>query len=291
MHVQGNVHLLATAAGNVTVQVGEEGILFVDTAEPAQEVLSVTRQLSHGPIRWIINTHLHADHTGANETFSRAGIATPQNQFGSGRNFPGVLAAGATIVAHESVLNRMAVAGEDSRPQGAWPTLTYFGDGRELFFNDEAIQISHVPRAHTGGDSIVYFRRSDVLATGDIFNTISFPVIDLKSDGTIDGVIAGLNRALDIAIPKDKQEGGTFVIPGHGRVSDEADVVQYRNMVTIIRDRVREMKARGMTLEQVKAARPTSGYDRRWATPTWTADMFVEAVYRTVLQARGVSLQ
>jgi glyoxylase-like metal-dependent hydrolase (beta-lactamase superfamily II) len=281
--------VLATASGNVAVQVGDEGMLFVDTAEPAQDVLSAARRLSEKPIRWIVNTHFHPDHTGANETFSRAGRATPQNQFGSGRNFPGVLAAGATIVAHEAVLNRMAAAGEDARPQSAWPTLTYFGAGRELFFNGEGIEIIHVPRAHTDGDSLVYFRRSDVVATGDIFSTIGFPRIDLKSGGTIDGVIAGLNRVLDIAIPKDKQEGGTFVIPGHGRVSDEADVVQYRNMVTIIRDRVREMKGRGMTLEQVKAARPTAGYDRRWATPVWTADMFVEAVYQTVLSASATT--
>jgi glyoxylase-like metal-dependent hydrolase (beta-lactamase superfamily II) len=162
------------------------------------------------------------------------------------------------------------------------PTLTYFGAGRELFFDNEAIQIFHAPEAHTDGDSIVYFRRSDVLCTGDIFNTTSFPIIDLNAGGTIDGVIAGLNQILDIAIPKEKQEGGTYVIPGHGRVSDEADVVQYRNMVTIIRDRVREMKQRGMTLEQVKAAHPTAGYDRRWSTSAWTAEMFVDAIYRTL---------
>lgn len=203
----------------------------------------------------------------------------------SGRNFPGTLPAGATIVAHENVLNRMsAPTGERApAPQRAWPVATYFGEGRELFFNGEAVQVFHQPRAHTDGDSIAYFRYSDVVSTGDIFVTTSYPVIDVKAGGTINGVIEGLNRIIDITIPKEKQEGGTYVVSGHGRVTDEADVVYYRNMVTIIRDRIRDMINKGMTLEQFKAARPTAGYDRRWATPSWTADQFVEAAYRTLV--------
>jgi glyoxylase-like metal-dependent hydrolase (beta-lactamase superfamily II) len=284
LHVQGNVYMLATAAGNIAVQIGEEGVLLVDTstAASAPEVLAAVRKVSDKTIRWIVNTGVDPDHTGGNAAIAKAGSATPQNQFGSGRNFPGVLAAPATIVAHEAVLTRMVAQGKDKQPQAGWPTMTYFGEGRDMFFNDEAIQIVHEPQAHADGDSIVYFRRSDVLCAGEIFNTTSFPVIDVKAGGTINGVIAGLNHILDITIPKDKQEGGTFVIPGHGRLTDEADVAQYRTMVTIIRDRIRDMKAHGMALEQVKAAKPTSGFDRRWSTPTWTADMFVEAVYVTL---------
>ena len=286
LRIQGNVYLLASAAGNVTVQTGPEGVLLVDTSVAAMSdaVLAAVRKLSDQPIRWIINTHVHQDHTGGNATLSKAGIGTPQNQFGSGRAFPGSLPSGATIVAHESLLSRMsAPTGEvPPAPQAAWPVATYFGEGRELFFNGEAIQIVHAPNAHTDGDSIVYFRQSDVVSTGDVYVTTTYPVIDLKTGGTINGVIAGLNRVIDITIPRDKQEAGTYVIPGHGRGADEADVVTYRNMVTIIRDRVQNMRNKGMTLEQVKSAKPAYDYDRRWATPAWTADMFVEAVYRTL---------
>ena len=283
--VQGNVYLLATPS-NVVVQIGDEGVLLVDTgaASVTDDILAAVRTLSDKPIRWIINTHVHPDHTGGNAVLGKAGRATPQNQFGSGRAFPGSLPSGATIVAHESLLTRMsAPTGETPpAPQAAWPVATYFGAGRELFFNGEAIQIFHAPRGHTDGDSIVYFRHSDVVATGDIFNTTSYPVIDLNTGGTINGVIAGLNHLLDIVIPKEKQEGGTYVIPGHGRVSDEGDLVQYRDMVTIIRDRIQAMVTRGMTLDQVKAAHPTAGYDRRWSAPGWTSDMFVDAAYRTL---------
>lgn len=284
--VQGSVYVFATPAGNAVAQVGDEGVLLVDTAteEMAQAIIGAIRRLSDKPIRWIVNTSADADHTGGNETLSKAGAGMPQNQFGSGRNFPGSLLSGAVVVAHETVLARMSGIEGDRppTPQGAWPVGTYLGEGRDMFFNGEAIQITYAPRAHTDGDSIVFFRHSDVVCTGDIFNMDGYPVIDLKTGGTINGVIAGLNRVLDIAIPRDKQEGGTFVVPGHGRVGDEADVVQYRNMVTIIRDRIQDMMKRGMTLEQIKAARPTSGYDARWSTPAWTSDMFVEAAYRTL---------
>ena len=140
----------------------------------------------------------------------------------------------------------------------------------------------HQPDAHTDGDSIVVFRHSEVVSTGDVFSTTSYPVLDLKTGGTIAGIIDALNNILDITFPREKEEGGTYVIPGHGRITDEADVVSYRNMVTIIRDRVQDLKKKGMTVEQVKAAKPTADYDRRWATPSWTADMFVDAVYRTL---------
>jgi len=144
------------------------------------------------------------------------------------------------------------------------------------------------PAAHTNGDSLVFFRRSDVIATGDIFNMNSFPVVNVDKGGNIQGVIKALNVVLDITIPKHEQEGGTYVIPGHGRLTDEHDVLEYRDMVTIIRDRVQNMIKKGMTLEQVKAAKPTLEYDGRYGSTTgpWTTDMFVEAVFKSLSSAK-----
>ena len=187
---------------------------------------------------------------------------------------------GSTIISHQNVLNRMsAPSGKQSPvPASFWPTDTYFAGDREVFFNGEAVQMIHQPAAHTDGDSIVYFRRSDVVVSGDIFVTTTFPVIDLASGGTIQGEIDGLNKILDLTIPEHEQEGGTYVIPGHGRICDEADVVEYRDMATIIRDRIRGQKKKGMTLDQVKASKPARDFDARYGDAT----AFVEAVYRTL---------
>ena len=160
-------------------------------------------------------------------------------------------------------------------PFAAWPTETFFSDDKELFFNNEAIQLFYQSAAHTDGDVVAFFRRSDVVSTGDLFVTDGYPSIDRVRGGSIQGVIDGLNRIIDIAIPKDKEEGGTYVIPGHGRLCDEADVVEYRDMVTIVRDRIRDLIRKGMMLAQVKAARPTLDYDGRYGSP----DAFIEAVY------------
>jgi glyoxylase-like metal-dependent hydrolase (beta-lactamase superfamily II) len=169
-------------------------------------------------------------------------------------------------------------------PPNAWPTETYYAAFRDLYFNDEGIQMIHIPNAITDGDSLVYFRRSDVIAAGDIFMTTTYPVIDVKTGGTIDGVIAGLNRLLDLCIVKEKQEGGTMVIPGHGRISDEADVLEYRDMLVIIRDRVQDAIKKGRTLQQVQAAGLTKDYDGRYGATggPWTTAMFIEAVYQTL---------
>ncbi|MBI2828623.1 MAG: MBL fold metallo-hydrolase [Acidobacteria bacterium] len=284
--VQGNVYVLAADGANITVQVGRDGILLVDasTGQMNDDILAAIRGLSNQPIRWVINTHVHGDHTGGNEAIFRAGSAMPQNRIGSGLNFPGSLPSGAVIVSNETVLLRMSgvTGGQPLAPQAAWPTLTYIGQGRELYVNGEPIQVLHQPNAHTDGDSLVVFRHSDVVSTGDVFSTISYPVIDLETGGSINGMIDALNGVLGVTFPAEKQEGGTYVIPGHGRIADEADVVAYRNMVTVIRDRIQDLKDKGMTLEQVKAVKPTLDYDRRWATASWTGDMFVEAVYRTL---------
>jgi len=285
--VQGQVYMLVGAGGNTTVQVGPEGVLIVDTqfAALSDRILAAIRTLSDKPISYILNTHVHPDHVGGNAPLARAGRTI------AGGNVVGNLGddAGATaaVVAHASVLARLSAAppaGQEPVPTAALPTDTYFTESKEIFFNGEAIQLLYQPAAHTDGDSLVFFRRSDVVSTGDIFVTTGYPIVDLAGGGSINGIIDGLNRILDLTIPGDKQEGGTMVIPGHGRLCDEADVVEYRDMVTIVRDRVQDLVRKGMTLAQVQAARPTRDYDRRYGATSgfWTTEMFVEAVYRSL---------
>jgi len=273
--------LVGGGGGNITVQAGDEGVLLVDTSveQLSDNVLKAIRSVSTKPIRYIINTHVHADHVGGNAPIAKQGAMIEGGNMGQPYR-------GAAILAHENVLHRMsAPTGQQAPfPTEAWPTDTYFTKKKELFFNGEAILILHQPSAHTDGDSIVFFRRSDVLSAGDLFVTTTYPVIDLERGGTIQGVIAALNNILDIAIPKDKQEGGTYVIPGHGRLSDEADVLEYRDMLTIIRDRIQDLVKKGSTLEQVKTARPTLDYDGRYGATagSWTTAKFIEAVYRNL---------
>jgi glyoxylase-like metal-dependent hydrolase (beta-lactamase superfamily II) len=281
LHVQGKVHMITGAGGNIIVQAGEEGILVIDTgtAPRGADVLAAIRRISDKPIRLVINTHVHDDHTGGNELIAAAGRSLSGNAPGNS----GLGLDTAHVLAHENVLKRMsAPSGEPSpRPFGTWPTDTFFGEDKEIFFNDEAIQLIHQP-GHTDGDVLVFFRRSDVVASGDLFTTMTYPVVDTQRGGTAQGVIDGLNRLLDITIPQDKEEGGTYVVPGHGRIADEADVVEYRDMVTIVRDRIQDLVAKGKTLAEIKAARPTADYDGRYGATTgpWTTEMFIEAVYR-----------
>jgi cyclase len=280
--IQGNCYLIIGAGGNTTVQVGKDGVLVVDTqfAPVAPKLLAEIKKLNTGPLRYIINTHLHGDHVGGNEALSKAGATIV------GGNFAGQLgaddAASAAIIAHENALSRMS-SQTPKLPFPALPNNTYFTDTKEVYFNGEAVQLYHPKAAHTDTDTIVFFRKSDVVCTGDIFVPGGYPFVDAANGGSINGICDALNYILDLTIPAEKQEGGTLVVPGHGRICDEADVVEYRDMVTIVRDRIRDMASKNMTLEQVKAAKPTRDYDPLYA-PMGGAqvDRFVEGAFKTI---------
>jgi cyclase len=286
--VQGSVSVITGAGANVVVQVGDIGVVVVDTglSQNSENLLAAIRNVSPKPIRYIINTHMHPDHTGGNERLAGSGVPL------SGRGVA-VVGAGAgaraEIIAQEQVLTRMSTpsGSETATPVGFWPTSTYSQAQKTFFTNGEGIQILHAASAHTDGDSLVFFRRSDVIAAGDVYSTVSYPMIDAARGGSINGVIAGLNQLLALAIPGEKTEGGTMIVPGHGRISDAADLVEYRDMVTIIRDRVQGMVTKKLTLDQVKARNPTMEYDGEYANaPGWSKDQFVEAVYRGLTRSK-----
>lgn len=277
--VQGNVYLIAGAGGNIAVQTGDDGVLVVDTGLPenAERVLAAIRSLSDKPIRFIVNTHVHPDHMGGNETIGAAGFNEGfRDRLRSEPIIP--------IIAHESMLHRLSGVIEDpiEMPFRAWPLDTYHVDQFDMYFNGESIQLRYQPNAHTDGDSIVYFRRSDVIATGDIYLTTSYPYIDVARGGSLQGIIDALNELLDLMIPDRNEEGGTLAISGHGAISDEYEVVNYRDMLTIIRDRIVAYIEMGMTLEQVKVVQPTFDYDGRYGidTPFWSTEQFIETIYR-----------
>jgi cyclase len=286
--VQGNVYMLVGDGANITAQVGDQGVLLVDTglAKMSANLLAAVRSLSDKPVRYIIDTNDDPDHVGGNESIAKAGSTI------TGGNVVGDIGASAgdtaTVIAFQSILDRMSMpqGNQSAIPQSEWPTDTYTVPQKSFWFNGESIRVFHQPGL-TDGDSMVYFRHSDVVSTGDIFRTDSYPVIDLKRGGSVQAIIAGLNRLLDLTVPADdksKDEGGTMVIPGHGRLCDQADVVVYQEMVTIIRDRIQDMVNKGMTLEQVQAAKPTMDYDPIYGTNKgpWTTEIFVEAVYRSL---------
>ena len=231
-------------------------------------------------MRYILNTSATPEHTGGNIALAEGNLASSEEAAERGDV--------AAIVAHENVLFAMsAPEGEPgSAPPEAWPTGTFYGDMHKMtsYFNGEGVVAYHEPAANTDGDSIVFFRHSEVISAGDIFSTVSYPRIDLDRGGSVQGVIDGLNHILDLAIAEYRSQGGTWVIPGRGRLSDTADVASYRNMVTIIRDRVQSLIDQGMGLEEVRAARPTLDFDPRYGTDSgdWTTQMFVEAIYRSL---------
>lgn len=278
--VQGQVHVITGFGGNVTVLVGPEGVMLVDAGrlDAADRLIAAVRALTPLPIHYILNTNADSDHVGGNAAVAKAGRPAPGSNQSAYREAP--------IYAHENVLNRLSASNGPTPALDVsfWPTVTFFTQKRTLFFNSEPIELLWQKAAHSDGDLFVFFRRSDVLSAGDVLSTETFPVIDLARGGSIQGEIDALNRIIDITIPRMNEMDGTRVVPGHGRICNEADVVEYRDMVTIVRDRVQLLVEQGKTLEQVQAARPAYEYEPLYgaAGGSWTTPMFVEAVYRSL---------
>jgi glyoxylase-like metal-dependent hydrolase (beta-lactamase superfamily II) len=286
VEIRTNVFLIAGAGGNIGVQVGDDGVVVVDAGSAVSigAAIAAIKRITPKPIRYIIDTGPDADHVGGNQALSQAG----ESLFGTARlggQRQEFMAPVASILATEGVLQRMTAASGSTPayPAGAWPTETFHYPRKYMYLNGEAIEVLHQPAAHTDSDAFVFFRRSDVIAAGDVIDTRQFPVIDVDRGGSIQGEIAALNRLADLAVPSVpivSREAGTIVIPGHGRLCDQFDVVEYRDMVTIVRDRVRGLVDAGRSLDDVKAARPAHGYAGRYGN----ADVFVEAVYRSLVK-------
>jgi len=294
-----NFYVIAGAGGNIVLQLGPEGVILVDSGstETSDRVLATIRRLTPLPIRYIINTSMDADHVGGNDRLARSGLSI----------LPGAVAAGAglnddlvsnsgraSVLAHENVLTRMsAPTGQQSPvPSGLWPTKTFAFRLYSMYLNGEGIQVIHQPAAHTDGDTIVFFRRGDVIATGDIIDTTRWPVIDIKRGGTVQGELDALNRLMDLSIlnlPLQWHPDRTFLVPGHGHVYDKLDLLEYRDAVTVVRDRVQDLIDEGKTLAQVKAADPTLGYRSQYGADKgeWTTDMFVETIYNELAAKKG----
>jgi len=286
LKVQGQVYLIAGAGGNIVAQVGDQSVLLVDTGyeQMAPKVLAAVRKLSDKPLRTIINTTLMDSHTGANALLVKEGRQIDNTGPGLGGR-PNE----ADLIGHARLSAIMTEIGRDKISADRRPPSTYPGRQKDLSSNDEPVIVLAVPNAVTGGDSMVWFRKSDVIATGEIMNMASFPFIDVAHGGTINGILDGLNTVLEITVPKHNQEGGTMVIPGYGRIGDEHDVLEYRDMLTIIRDRVQNSIKKGMTLQQIKALKPSVTYEyepRFNRDPAWTAEMFVEAIYKNLSVAK-----
>jgi len=274
--------------GNTSVYLTDDGILLVDTglASMSKKVLSAIETISRRPLRYIINTTEREDHTGGNETIAATGEIIPFREPDYTAGPQGALdIKKASVISYLSVLHRMsAPTGQAApRPEAAWPDNTYSTPQKRLFFNDEPVVIVHQP-ANTDGNSIILFRKSDVVSVGDMLDLTGYPTIDLEAGGSIQAMVEALNRLIDVVVPEANAAGGTKVIPGHGRISDHAEVAYYRDMTTIVRDRIQDLIKKGMTLEQVKAARPTRDWDARYGKDTgvWTTNMFVEAAYRSL---------
>jgi glyoxylase-like metal-dependent hydrolase (beta-lactamase superfamily II) len=287
LEVRPSFFVIAGAGANVGVQLGEDGLVVVDagSAADAPAVLVAIKGISPRPIRYVIDTGPDTDHVGGNEALSKAGEKLFADSTLGGGPSTGADRV-APIIAAEGVVRHMATS-----PAGGWPTEVFHYSRKSMYLNGEAIEVLHQPAAHTDSDVFAFFRRSDVVMAGDVLDTRQFPVIDVERGGSIQGEIAALNRLVDLAVPSTPvvtREAGTVVVPGHGRLCDTYDVVEYRDMVTIIRDRVRDLMKAGRSLADVKAAQPAKGYMGRYGNPggTWTTDRFVEAVYRSLAREK-----
>ena len=292
LQVRKAVYMLVGGGANVSVAIGDEGVVMVDTgsAGNAAKLQNAVRRLTRKPLRYLINTAPDLDKVGGNGEMVKwaGGTNGPQAAAGgqglgqNGRS-PNV---GTAFVAHEAAYNRMIAGGNGltALTGEALPDSTFFTPRKDVWVNDEAIQMFFEPNAHTDGDLIVFFRGSEVVHAGEMFRTDQFPLVDLTRGGSINGIIGGLNHLLEIAVPQRNQMGGTRIVPAYGRISNEADVLEYRDMVTIIRDRVQVLIDKKATLAQVKAAGAALEYQQYGRNPRWTTDMFVEAVYNSLVK-------
>jgi glyoxylase-like metal-dependent hydrolase (beta-lactamase superfamily II) len=287
--VQGNIWMIDGAGGNITVSAGQQGVMLVDTGTAAMsdKVIKAIESVAKGrPLRYIVNTTHRDEFTGGNAKIAATGEIVPFREPDYAAGPQGAIDTHrASVVSTIGVLDRMSAptGAKAVREESAWPDNTFTTPWKRLYFNDEPVIITKVPGT-SDANAVVLFRRSDVVSTGDLFDLTGYPMIDLKAGGSINAEVDALNKLIEFAVPSNNAEGGTKVIPGHGRISDHGDVTYYRDMVTIIRDRIADMIKNGMTLAQVKAARPTRDYDARYGKTSgpWTTDMFVEAAYNSL---------
>ena len=294
-----NFFLIGGAGGNIVVQIGPAGVVVVDSGstEAAARVVTEIRRLTPLPIRYLINTGMDADHVGGNEILSKAGMTILAGALAAGAGLGDSLITNngaASVLAHENVLTRMSAPTGEAAPFPAalWPTKTFHYRQYSMYLNGDGIQVIHMPNAHTDGDAIVYFRRGDVIATGDLIDTRRFPVIDVARGGSVQGELDALNRLMDLTVynlPLQWEADRTLLVPGHGHVYDKLDLLEYRDAITVVRDRVKALIDEGKTLEQVKEANPTLGYRSQYGADSgpWTTDMFVEVIYRELAGTKG----
>jgi cyclase len=285
LHVRGNIYMLIGAGCNITVDVGERFIIVVDTGLPqyADEVVATIRKISKLPIMFIANTTSDADHTGGNAKLYMAGGALPNATTGFAREDEKDLTRlhllpGGTLITTFNASSR-------TKEQSGMQTAVTFGPEGFKLYNAEPVIFYNMGKAHTDGDSMVFFRSSDVISSGELYVTTGYPDIETENGGSIDGYLDSLNDLLALLVPKEKEEGGTYVIPGHGYLSDRADVANYRDMVTVIRARIADMIRKGMTLQQVMAAKPTMDYDGIYGADG--GRKFTEVVYGDLAKSIG----
>lgn len=288
-----NFYVIGGAGANIGVQIGEDGIVVVDagSAANAPAVLAAIKQISDRAIRYVINTGPDDDHVSGNGPISRAGQSFLDStaEGARRRGFSADFVNGSSVLAVEEVLNRMSVSGGQAKPYPAesWPTETFYEPRKSLYLNGEGIEVRRLPAAHTDGDALVYFKRSDVIMAGDVIDTRHFPVIDVERGGSVQGVIDALNRLIEmsvVSVPLVYREAGTIIVPGHGRMLDQLDLLEYRDMVAIVSDRVRRLIDSGAKLDGVLAAKPARGYTVRYGADqgSWTTNDFIKAVYTSL---------
>ena len=290
IQVRPNFYMIAGAGGNIGVQIGIDGIVLVDAGSEgaSDRVLAVLKKLTPLPTRYIINTGADADHVGGNGKLAKAGMTIFTNALGNTGLASAMTNGGAAaILAHESILKRMsAPTGQKSPfPTESLPTEAFYTNRKYMRMNDEGIEVLYQPAAHSDADSFVFFRKSDVVVAGDVMDTTRFPTIDVAKGGSVQGEIDALNKLIALAIPPVTfiYEGvGTYVIPGRGRVCEQLDVVDYRDMVVIVRDNIADLIKQDKTLDQIKAAAPAKAYETQYGRDPGSTNAFVESVYKSL---------